>query len=191
MTKGSDSSASFATPQQFWDWLHQNHATEPEIWLKIFKKSSNIPSVDWEQAVVVALAWGWIDGQKKSCDETAYLQRFTPRTKKSGWSKKNRDHAEKLILQGQMQEPGLAAVERAKVSGQWDAAYAGSSNMEIPADFLQALSGNEQAQAFYNTLDRANLFSIYYRLQSAKKPQTRQDRMRKIIDRLSRGEKFH
>jgi len=186
-----DKAAAFENTQRFWDWLAEHQASETEIWLKIYKKSSDIPTVSWDEAVIAAIAWGWIDGVKKSHDDLAYFQRFTPRKKNSAWSKRNRGHAENLILQGRMQAPGLAAVELARASGRWDVAYAGSADMEIPADFLHALKSDAQAQAFYKTLNRANLFSIYHRLHTAKKPQTRQDRMAKILDKLAKGETFH
>lgn len=186
-----DKVASFDTPAAFCGWLEENHATETELWMKIYKKSAKLPSINWEEAVIEALAWGWIDGLKKSHDALSYFQRFTPRTKTSGWSKKNCGHAERLIQNGLMRPSGLREVEKAKSDGRWDSAYAGSSDMEIPEDFLVALAANSTANAFYKTLNRANLFAIYHRLHSAKKPQTRQSRMDKIIDMLARGEKFH
>jgi len=191
MNENTDTFGVFADQQQFLDWLQINHASETEIWLKIFKKASGIPSINWDEAVVAAIAWGWIDGLKRSHDDLAYLQRFTPRTKRSVWSKRNCDHAENLISQGRMQEPGLVAVELARASGKWEAAYAGSADMEIPQDFLDALARNEKAQGFFNTLNRTNLFSIYLRLKTAQKPQTRHARMIRIIEMLSKGEKFH
>ncbi len=179
----------FESPAEFRDWLAQNHAQAPEIWLKIYKKASKIPSIDWEQAVIEAIAWGWIDGIKKSCDRRSYYQRFTPRRARSNWSQKNCDHAENLIVKGRMQAPGLADVSAAKADGRWDAAYAGSATMEIPADFLAALADNPKARAFYETLNRSSIFVIYHRLHSAKRPQTRADRMAKLLDMLARGEK--
>ncbi len=182
---------SFETPQGFCNWLKENHAKENELWLKIFKKKSKIPSINWGEAVIEAIAWGWIDGIKKSHSETAYFQRFTPRTKTSRWSKINCNHAETLIGNGRMREPGFKVIQAARSDGRWASAYAGSAEMEIPADFLLALAANKNAEVVFHTLNRANLFSIYHRLQSAKKPQTRQNRMDKIIGMLARGEKFH
>jgi len=182
---------SFAKPAEFFAWLKENHATEKELWLKIFKKTSNVASITWEEAVIEAIAWGWIDGLKKSCDATAYFQRLTPRSKRSSWSKRNCGHAENLIANGRMKAAGLKEVERAKSDGRWDAAYAGSADMVIPEDFLVELSVNKRANAFYKTLNRANLFAIYHRLHSAKTTKTRQNRMDKIIAMLERGEKFH
>lgn len=180
----------FETSTEFCTWLEQHHAQAPELWLKIYKKASKIPSIDWEQAVIAALAWGWIDGIKKTCDKTAYYQRFTPRRARSNWSQKNCVHVENLIKSGRMQAPGLVHVDAAKADGRWDAAYAGSATMEIPADFLAALAANPEAQAFYETLTRSNVLAIYHRLHSAKRVQTRQDWMAKILEMLARGEKF-
>jgi uncharacterized protein YdeI (YjbR/CyaY-like superfamily) len=182
---------SFATPAEFCAWLEAHHKSSAQLWLKIFKRSSGIPSLSWEEAVIEALAWGWIDGLKKSDDDKAYFQRFTPRTRKSGWSKKNRGHVETLIASGRMQRAGLEAVEAAKADGRWDAAYAGSSTMEFPPAFLDALSANKPAEAFFNTLNKTNLFSIYYRLHTAKTGKTRQNWTERIIDMLARGETFH
>ncbi len=191
MEVNTDNIKSFDNPAEFCAWLKANHASSKELWLKIFKKSSGIPSVTWEEAVIEAIAWGWIDGLKKSHDEKAYFQRFTPRTKKSGWSKKNQGHAESLIKNGRMQKSGLKEVEAAKSDGRWEAAYTGSSDMEFPKDFLEILAGNNAAEIFFKTLNRTNLYSIYHRIHTAKSPQTRQNRIDKIMGMLARGEKFH
>ncbi|SFR33528.1 Uncharacterized conserved protein YdeI, YjbR/CyaY-like superfamily, DUF1801 family [Yoonia tamlensis] len=180
---------SFTTPDEFCGWLSVYHGQAPELWIKIYKKASKIPSIDWEQAVIEALAWGWIDGIKKSNDAVSYYQRFTPRRARSNWSQKNCDHVEALLKAGRMQAPGLAQVDAAKADGRWDQAYAGSGTMEIPADFLAELADNPDAQAFYQTLSRSNIFAIYHRLHSAKRPQTRETRMAKILEALARGEK--
>lgn len=178
----------FETAKDFGRWLSQHHADEGVLWLKVYKKGSGIASVNWEEAVIEALAWGWIDGLKKSNDETSWFQRFTPRKPKSGWSKKNRTHVENLIADGRMQVPGLQAVNDAKADGRWDEAYAGSAGMEIPEDFLNAISKNAKAKRTFDGLNRANLFAIYGRLHSAKKEETRQNRMKQIIGLLERGE---
>lgn len=191
MDVNPDNVESFETPEDFCRWLKEHHADEDELWLKIFKKSSDTKSVTWTEAVVEAIAWGWIDGLKKSNDDHSYFQRFTPRAKSSGWSKKNRGHAETLIENGRMQKPGLREVEAAKSDGRWGAAYAGSSELEIPEDFLEALAKNKKAEKFYKTLNRTNLYSIYHRLKTAKKRETRRNRMEKIIAMLARGDKFH
>ncbi|MDT7513625.1 YdeI/OmpD-associated family protein [Rhodoferax mekongensis] len=180
---------SFETPEQLHAWLRAHHASETELWVRIFKKGTGLPSVAWEDCVLAALTWGWIDGQRKSLDDTSFLQRMTPRRARSGWSQKNVQHAERLIAEGLMQAPGLAQVEAARADGRWDAAYAGSADMVIPEDFLAALQQDPAAQAFYATLKRQQLFTIYYRLNSAKRPETRQKRMAELLDKLARGER--
>jgi uncharacterized protein YdeI (YjbR/CyaY-like superfamily) len=172
-------------------WLRANHATERELWVRIFKKGSGTPSVTWDDCVIACLTWGWIDGQKKSLDDASFLQRLTPRRPKSGWSKRNCEHAERLIAEGRMQPTGLAHVEAAREDGRWEAAYAGSSEMVIPDDFLAALRKNAAAKKFFATLDRRNLFTIYHRLHTAKRPETRQKRIEAMLAQLARGERFH
>lgn len=187
----SDEARSFETTDQLARWLKSNHATERELWVRIFKKGSGTPSVTWDDCVIVAIAWGWIDGQRKALDEVSYLQRLTPRRPKSNWSKKNREHAERLIAEGRMQPAGLLHVEAARADGRWEQAYAGSSEMVIPDDFLAALQKNRAAKRFFATLDRKNLFSIYHRLHTAKRPETRKKRIESMIAQLARGEAFH
>ena len=178
----------FATPKDLGQWLDANHDTENELWVKIFKKKSGIPSVNWDDVVVESLCWGWIDGIKKSVDEKAYLQRITPRKARSKWSKRNRVHVERLISEGRMQEPGLVQVRAAKADGRWEDAYA-VSEMKVPADFLTALEGNPKAKQFYETLNKSSRYTIAYGLTSAKKPETRVRRFAKFIDMLDREEK--
>lgn len=181
----------FATPADLDAWLRANHAKETELWVRLYKKGSGIASVTWEDLVIAGLTWGWIDGLKKSLDESSFLQRMTPRRPKSGWSKKNCDHVERLIAEGKMQPSGLAHVEAAKKDGRWEQAYAGSGEMVIPDDFLKALKKSAAAKKTYATLNRANLFAIYHRLHTAKTPETRANRIAKMIETLARGEKFH
>jgi uncharacterized protein YdeI (YjbR/CyaY-like superfamily) len=178
----------FETPEQLYAWLQANHASETELWVRIFKKATGQPSVTWEDCVVAALAWGWIDGVRNALDDTSYLQRLTPRRARSNWSQKNVQHAERLIAQGRMQAAGLAHVEAARNDGRWATAYAGSANMVIPEDFLAALQQHPAAHAFYGTLKRQSQFAIYYRLHSAKRPETRQKRMAELLAKLGRGE---
>lgn len=180
----------FATLDDLSQWLGANHATARELWVRLYKKQSGTPSVTWEDCVLAGLMWGWIDGQRQALDEVSYLQRISPRRAKSTWSKKNCDHAERLMAEGQMQPSGLVHVEAAKADGRWDAAYSGSSGLVIPEDFLAALEDAPEAKAFYATLNRSNLFAIYFRLHSAKKPETRANRMKAILEKLSRGEKL-
>lgn len=181
----------FATPEALGDWLAKNHVTASELWVKIYKAGSDEPSVTWTDCVVEALRFGWIDGLKRSLDSEAYLQRLTPRKPGSAWSAKNREHAETLIAEGRMTPAGLAQVEAAKADGRWDRGYAGQADMVIPRDFLDALDDLPKAKAFYATLNRANLFAIYYRLHTAKRPETRARRMAAILQQLEREERFH
>ncbi|TQV89308.1 YdeI/OmpD-associated family protein [Aliikangiella coralliicola] len=178
----------FKTPKDLGRWLKANHATENELWVKIFKKNTGIPSVNWDQVVIEVLCWGWIDGIKKSLDDQAYLQRITPRKARSNWSKRNTDHVERLINEGRMMEPGLVHVRAAKADGRWEDAYA-VREMNVPADFLAALESKPKAKQFFATLTKASRYVIAYRLTSAKKPETRQRRFEKFIDMLEREEK--
>jgi uncharacterized protein YdeI (YjbR/CyaY-like superfamily) len=180
---------SFASPKELSLWLKNYHATESELWIKIFKKAANVSSVSWEQVVIETLCWGWIDGVKKSLDDQSYLQRITPRKARSGWSKKNTEHAERLISEGRMKEPGLAQVSAAKADGRWESAYAPASQMQIPADFLAALKSKPNAEQFFATLTKSSKYVIAYGLATAKKPETRQRRFDKFVDMLVREEK--
>ena len=178
----------FETPEQLNVWLQANHASETELWVRIFRKATGQPSVTWDDCVVAAIAWGWINGIRKSLDDTSFLQRLTPRRARSNWSQKNVQHAERLIQQGRMQAAGLAHVEAARNDGRWASAYAGSATMVMPEDFLAALQQDPAAHAFYATLKRQSLFTIYHRLQSAKWAETRQKRMEELLAKLGRGE---
>jgi uncharacterized protein YdeI (YjbR/CyaY-like superfamily) len=182
-----DQTHAFPTPADFEAWLREHHDSETELWLKIFKKASGEPSVTWEQAVIEALCWGWIDGVKKSLDASAYLQRFTPRRKRSNWSKRNVEHVERLIAGDRMREQGMVHVRTARADGRWDAAYT-ASEMVIPADFLDALEARPKAKAFFATLTKTKWYPIAYGLSSAKRPETRQRRFDKFIAKLEAGE---
>lgn len=172
-------------------WLSDHHATATELWVRIYKAGSERRSVTWTDCVVEAIRFGWIDGLKRSHDECSYLQRLTPRRAKSSWSAKNREHADRLIAEGRMTPAGMSQVEAARTDGRWDAAYHGSATMVIPQDFLDALAALPVAEAFYQTLDRKNLYPIYYRLATAKRPETRARRLQLILEQLLRGERFH
>jgi len=178
----------FEHPNDLGQWLNNHHKSENELWVKIFKKGSGIASVTWDDVVVEALCWGWIDGVKKSVDEEAYLQRITPRKAKSGWSKRNRAHVERLITEGRMKQAGLLQVEAAKADGRWENAYT-ASEMEVPSDFIDALDHQPKAKAFYESLTKSNRYVIAHGLLSAKKPETRQRRFEKYMDLLIREEK--
>ncbi len=181
----------FASPGEFRAWLAKNHKKSDGIWLRIYKKASGVPTVTYAQALDQALCFGWIDGQKKPFDAQSWLQKFTPRREKSGWSKYNTQHAERLIQSGEMTPAGLKEVNAAKSDGRWGAAYDSFANAAVPDDFLKELAKNRPAKAFFDTLNKTNLYSIVYRLQTAKKPETREKRLRAMIEKLARGEKFH
>ena len=159
--------------------------------MRIFKKHSGQATVTYAEALDQALCFGWIDGQRKPYDALSWIQRFTPRRPRSAWSKLNTQHAERLIKAGQMMRAGLKAAEDAKADGRWQAAYDSARNATPPADFLKALGRNKRAKAFFETLSGANVYAIVYRLQTAKKPETRARRMQQILAMLDRGEKFH
>jgi len=184
-------SIAFETPEDLAGWLAEHHATSGELWVRIYKEGSGQRSVTWADCVVEAIRFGWIDGLKRSADERSYLQRLTPRRPGSNWSARNRDHAERLIAEGRMTPAGLAHVEAARTEVRWETAYEGSATMVIPRDFLEALAAMPEAEAFFRTLDRKNLYPIYYRLQTAKRPETRARRMQQILAQLARGERFH
>lgn len=181
----------FETPAAFGAWLELSHASEPELWIKMFKKSSGRKTITWQEAVVEALCWGWIDGIRKSLNDEAFLQRFTPRRRGSNWSKINREHVERLLAEGRMQEAGLIHVRAAQADGRWEAAYASGREMTLPEDFLAALAERPKAKAFFETLNRQNSYAIGYRLQTAKKPETRQKRLEKFLVMLENGEKIY
>ena len=172
-------------------WLDKNHATSPGVWLRLAKKASGIPSVNYDEALAVALCYGWIDGQKKSYDESSWLQKFTPRGVKSIWSKVNREKVQQLIESGQMKPAGLAAVERAKQDGRWDAAYDSQSRASVPSDFQAELDRNAKAKAFFATLNSTNRYAILFRIQTAKKAETRAKRIEQFIRMLENHEKLY
>ena len=182
---------SFTSAASFERWLHANHARSPGLWLRFFKKPAARKGLTHKEALDVALCYGWIDGQLKKFDDTSYLHKFTPRGARSVWSKVNREHVERLIQDDRMHAAGLAAVAAAKKDGRWDKAYDPQSTMELPPDFLKALAKNKKAKAFFETLDRANRYSIVWRLQTAKKPETRQKRLDAIVAMLGEEERFH
>ena len=185
---GAPKTMTFKSPKELCKWLQANHATESELLIKMFKKGSGIPSVSWNEVVIEALCWGWIDGIKKSLDDQAYLQRITPRTARSNWSKRNTEHIDRLIIEGRMKESGLVHVRAAKADGRWENAYV-TSEMKVPADFLAALENVPKAKQFYETLTKSSRYAIAYGLESAKKSETRQRRFKKFMDMLNRKEK--
>ncbi|MCC4834862.1 YdeI/OmpD-associated family protein [Shewanella sp. 10N.7] len=178
----------FVTSNDLSEWLAEHHATESELWVKIFKKNSGTQSVTWNDVVIEVLCYGWIDGIKKSIDEQAYLQRITPRTIRSNWSKRNTEHVDRLISENRMKEAGLVHVHAAKADGRWENAYT-VSKMEVPADFLTAVENQPKTKLFFETLNKSSRYVIAYGLTSAKKPETRQRRFKKFMDMLVKEEK--
>ena len=181
----------FASQQKWLSWLDKNHAKSSGLWLKFAKKGSGIPSVTYPEALEVALCYGWIDGQLKSLDATWYLQRFTPRRARSKWSKINCAKTAALIEQGRMQPAGLRQIEAAKADGRWDAAYDSPANAQIPEEFQKELDRRPKAKAFFATLSRVNRYAIIWRIQTAKKPETRERKIRTLIEMLEKGETIH
>ena len=191
MTIPQADALAFERSEDLAGWLAEHHENSRELWLRIYKAGSGQRSVMWTDCVVEAIRFGWIDGLKRPGDERSYLQRLTPRRSGSSWSAKNRDHAERLMAEGRMTPAGSVHVEAARAEGRWDTAYEGSAAMVIPQDFLDALAALPEAEAFFRTLDRKNLYPIYHRLQTAKRPETRARRMQQILEHLARGERFH
>ncbi len=182
---------SFSTAKKWREWLAKNHSKSTGIWLRIYKKDSGTETVTYDEALDEALCQGWIDGQKKPYDGQSWLQKFTPRRKKSIWSQRNKENITRLVIEKRMQPAGLSEVEAAKKDGRWDNAYDSSAHATIPADFLQALSKNKKAEAFFKTLNKANLYAVAWRLQTAKKPETREKRLNAILSMMEQGIKFH
>jgi uncharacterized protein YdeI (YjbR/CyaY-like superfamily) len=181
----------FEDQETWFFWLRKNHATSSGVWLRIAKKGAVVRSVSYLQAVECALCFGWIDGQKKSDNESYWLQRFTPRSEKSIWSKINREKAIRLIELGQMSAAGLREVERAKRDGRWDGAYDSPSGATIPADFQAVLNKIPSARAFFATLDSRNRYAVLFRIQTAKKAETRAKRIKQFAKMLSQHERIY
>lgn len=181
----------FSTQESWESWLERNHAKSEGVWLRIFKKASGEPTVTYAEALDAALCYGWIDGQKRAHDDLSFLQRFTPRRARSVWSQVNTHHVERLTAEGRMRAAGLRAVEEAKADGRWDRAYVAHRDAEPPAEFMRELRKNPAAYAFYQTLSRANIYAIVYRLTTVKRAETRERWTQRIIEMLARGETFH
>jgi uncharacterized protein YdeI (YjbR/CyaY-like superfamily) len=182
---------SFETQQDLEAWLKEHHTDTKGIWLKIAKKEARTPSVSYSEALESAICYGWIDGQKASFDDRYWLQKLTPRTARSIWSKVNCDKATALITEGRMQPAGLRQVERAKSDGRWDKAYDSQSKITIPDDFQRELDNNPKAREFFKTLNSVNRYAILFRIQTAKKPETRSARIQKFIEMLSQHQKIY
>ncbi len=182
---------SFPSADAWHGWLGEHHAASPGVWLKIAKKGSGIDSVHYPAALESALCFGWIDGRRRAFDDQYFLQHFTQRRSRSRWSQINRDTAERLIAEGRMQPAGLAEVRRARDDGRWDAAYAGQKTMEVPDDLQRELDGRPDAAEFFAGLTSQNRYAILYRLQDAKKPETRARRLATFVAMLEAGETIH
>jgi uncharacterized protein YdeI (YjbR/CyaY-like superfamily) len=182
---------SFRTEAGFEAWLAKNQARETEVWLKIHKKDSGLPTVTWAQALDVALCWGWIDGIRKAFDERSFLQRFTPRRAKSVWSQINRDHVARLTKAGRMTPHGQRQVDAAKADGRWDAAYAPirmATEATIPADLRASIEADPRARKTFRTLGRQNLFALAFRTNNMKTPAGRSRKIAALVAMLARGE---
>ena len=172
-------------------WLARHHATSGGVWLELARSASGLVTVTYAEALESALCYGWIDGQKRGLDEACWLQRFTPRRPRSLWSQVNREKALALIERGLMQPSGHAAIERARADGRWAAAYSSQSKAKVPPDLQAALRECPKAEAFFRTLTSQNRYAILFRLETAKKPETRAARPRKCVAMLELGETFH
>jgi uncharacterized protein YdeI (YjbR/CyaY-like superfamily) len=180
-----------ASPEEWEAWLDAEHASSDGVWLKFAKKGSGVTTVVYAEALDIALCYGWIDSQVMTLDERFYLQRFTPRRAKSKWSKINVEKIEALTKAGRMRPAGLEQVELAKADGRWDASYPSPANVTEPADLKKALKASPKAAEFYATLNKSNRYAVIYRLEDAKKPETRERRLAKFIGMLERGEKLY
>jgi len=183
--------APFASRKAWVAWLEEQHNKSDGLWLKIAKKGSGIETVTFQEALNVALCYGWIDGQRARFDERFFLQRFTPRRSRSKWSRVNREKVTKLIETGEMKPSGLREVERAKADGRWDAAYEPQSTATVPDDLLGELEKNDAAREFFSALNSANRYAILYQIQDAKRPETRARRIEKYVAMLAEHKKLY
>jgi uncharacterized protein YdeI (YjbR/CyaY-like superfamily) len=181
----------FKTPRSFETWLSRNHTKAEGIRLKVAKRASGIASIRYDDALDIALCYGWIDGRSKSIDETWYWQCFTPRRTRSLWSKRNRDLVARLIEEGRMQPAGQREIDRAKVDGRWDAAYDSPANAKVPADLEEALRNSPRGRRFFESLDAQNRYAILHRLMTARKPETRSKRLAAFVQMLVEGRKLY
>lgn len=181
----------FKTVKAMETWLTKNHAVSDGIWLRFYKKGSGTPSVTRDEAIDVALCFGWIDSQLKKLDDVSWLHKFTPRKARSIWSKRNIDSVLRLTKDKRMKPAGLAQADAAKKDGRWKIAYDKPSDMTVPADFVKELKKHPAAFAFFNTLNKANLYAIAWRLRTAKKPETRKKRFDALLAMLKEGKKLH
>jgi uncharacterized protein YdeI (YjbR/CyaY-like superfamily) len=181
----------FVTAAGFESWLKRNHSRACAIWIRFFKKDSGKRTITYAEALDVALCYGWIDAQLRPLDEESWIRRFVPRRPRSAWSARNAAHALRLIREGRMRPAGLAQVRAAQEDGRWKNAYDSPAAARPPADFLRELRKDARAHAFFKSLNRANVYAIIHRLQTARKPETRERRLRLILEMMRKGQKFH
>ena len=181
----------FPSVTEWEGWLEDNHSDSAGVWVKLAKKGTGIESVRYPEVLESALCFGWIDGRRQTLDERYFLQRFTPRRARSKWSRINRETAERLIAEGRMRPAGLAEVERARADGRWKAAYEGQKRMQVPPDLQRELDTRPAAKAFFAKLSSQNRYAILYRLNDAKKPETRARRLMKFVAMLEASETIH
>jgi uncharacterized protein YdeI (YjbR/CyaY-like superfamily) len=181
----------FASAAEWEAWLEDGHASAQGVWVKIAKRETGIESVRYPEVLESALCFGWIDGRRHALDERHFLQRFTPRRRRSRWSRINRDTAERLIADGRMRAAGLAEVERARDDGRWEAAYEGQRSITVPEDLRRELDARPRAKAFFGELSSQNRYAILYRLHDARRPQTRARRLEKFVAMLEAGETIY
>ncbi len=181
----------FSSAEKFETWLAKNQSDAKGLWIHFYKKDSGKKSITYKEALDVALCYGWIDGHVKPYDDISWIHKFTPRRPKGKWSKKNKENVTRLITEKRMTPAGQKEVDAAKKDGRWDDAYDSQSNAVVPEDFLKLLEKNKKAKEFFATLNKANIYAITYRLQTAKKPETREKRMKLILEMMKKGEKFH
>ncbi len=179
----------FATAEDFEDWLEREHQSSAGFWLRFAKKDSGITSVNYEQAVLVALCFGWIDGQARSEGPASWLQRFTPRSRRSMWSQLNRERVEELAARGRLRPAGVAEIEKAKADGRWDAAYAPPSTASVPDDLAEALAVVPAADTAFAGLDSRNRYAILHRIATARTAKTRTARIAQFVAMLEKGER--
>jgi uncharacterized protein YdeI (YjbR/CyaY-like superfamily) len=180
----------FASGADWESWLEDNHRSRG-VWMKIAKKDSGITTVGQPEALEIALCFGWIDSRREALDKHYFLQRYSPRRPRGKWSQINREKAERLIAEGRMRPAGLAEVERAKADGRWDAAYAGQRRATVPDDLQRELDARPAAKAFFDTLSSQNRYAILFRLQDAKRPETRARRLARFVAMLEAGETIY
>jgi len=182
---------SFESQSHFESWMEKNNSLTEGIWVRFYKKNSLVFSINYQEALDVALCYGWIDGQVKKFDNLSYIQKFTPRRTKSMWSKRNKDHISRLEKENRMKPSGIREVEKAINDGRWDKAYDSPGKMIVPEDFILELSKNKKAFEFYERLNKTNKYTIGWRLQTAKNAETRDKRLKEILNLMDKGEKFH